>query len=849
MTDLAALVVRMQADNSQYIKALDQATAKLSKFSKDQSDLLGDLAAKFAAAFTIDKLVGFTEASIEAEASLAHLSESAGISVESLSALRLAAAASGIGQEELGSAFKKLNVNIAQAAGDANSKAGAAFHAMGISVKDLSGNVKTADVVLGEMANKFQGYADGPNKTAIAYAILGRNVGDKMIPVLNEGAAGLEEFRKKAEAAGLVLSGQAADAAKEFAQKAAVLKATLIDGLGIQLTAQLLPALNKLVDAFNDSGVSSDIVATAATQIATAFKLVGTVAIGIITQVENFGRSIGNLAAAAVAAASGDVLGAANILKEGLADNINANLKAADLITALWHEQTAQELKDAKDKYDKKAALAAGRKEAPNVTEESVGSKAIKELEKFNAGILTQVQAFGLGGAALVDYKLKYGPLADAIEHAGKKGQELAAQIRANATELQTKQDTKAVTDANDAIIKQIALHGQGAIAAAEFESRTGKLGEEFKRLGAAGEQDRLAFVALKTTLANLTDDAAITALDNKMKQLAGDTVAATKAAFDLQHHDLRQDKKDDPAALATIDAAEKQAMWQAQINDLNTKAGEIKTDLSVIEEKLAAQHAVHQINDIEYENQLAAARAAALVQLQSIGGAEQQVADAAGTTNIALVDGVKKFQASLVTLQAQTTQLENSVRSGLETAFGDNFSKLISGAESFRQAMKSFFLDIEKQLDQLVSKNLAQSIFGLGGPAGGAAGGIAGLFGGGSIFGSLFASSSGAGAAAATAGGIGEDATSTLAGLGFAAGGTIGSGKYGVVGENGPELAYAGSKDLHIQPMSSAKQAPSITNHFVIAAPGGTISRASQMQTAAAAARSISQANRRNNS
>ena len=38
------------------------------------------------------------------------------------------------------------------------------------------------------------------------------------------------------------------------------------------------------------------------------------------------------------------------------------------------------------------------------------------------------------------------------------------------------------------------------------------------------------------------------------------------------------------------------------------------------------------------------------------------------------------------------------------------------------------------------------------------------------------------------------------------------------------------------------------VHNHFTVQAPGGVISRQSQMQTAAAAARSLGQANRRNN-
>jgi hypothetical protein len=46
MTDLAALVVRMQADNSEYIKGSEQSTSKLSQLSKDQGDLLKCMAEK-----------------------------------------------------------------------------------------------------------------------------------------------------------------------------------------------------------------------------------------------------------------------------------------------------------------------------------------------------------------------------------------------------------------------------------------------------------------------------------------------------------------------------------------------------------------------------------------------------------------------------------------------------------------------------------------------------------------------------------------------------------------------------------------------------------------------------------
>ena len=155
MTDLATLVVKMQADNSQYVKKLEESTAKLEKFAKEGESALGsikeqfaDIGAKLAAAFTVDKLIEFSSEAIESAASLEKLSQMTGIGVESLGSLRLAAAASGLSQEDLGQVLKKLNVNISEAAGNIHSKAGVAFQALGIAVTDASGKLKDAGALM-----------------------------------------------------------------------------------------------------------------------------------------------------------------------------------------------------------------------------------------------------------------------------------------------------------------------------------------------------------------------------------------------------------------------------------------------------------------------------------------------------------------------------------------------------------------------------------------------------------------------------------------------------------------------------------------------------------------------------
>ena len=95
----------MEADNSQYIAKLQDATTKLQKFSKDQGSILDamgdgfkDLAGAIGAALSVDKLTDFISSTIEGNASLQKFSEASGIAVEDLSALSSAAAATGLTQ-------------------------------------------------------------------------------------------------------------------------------------------------------------------------------------------------------------------------------------------------------------------------------------------------------------------------------------------------------------------------------------------------------------------------------------------------------------------------------------------------------------------------------------------------------------------------------------------------------------------------------------------------------------------------------------------------------------------------------------------------------------------------------
>lgn len=145
---------------------------------------------------------------------LGKLSQRTGLSTESLSALDYQAKLADVSTEELATSLKKLNLNIAAAARGEKEQA-EAFKLIGVSVKDAAGQTRNAEAVLGDIAEKFATYADGPEKLAIANAVGGKSF-EKLIPLLNEGRKGVEEARKELEKFGGVIGPELSAKSQQF---------------------------------------------------------------------------------------------------------------------------------------------------------------------------------------------------------------------------------------------------------------------------------------------------------------------------------------------------------------------------------------------------------------------------------------------------------------------------------------------------------------------------------------------------------------------------------------------------------------------------------------------------------
>lgn len=404
---------------------------------------------------------------------------------------------------------------------------------------------------------------------------------------------------------------------------------------------------------------------------------------------------------------------------------------------------------------------------------------------------------------------------------------------------------------------EQVAKLDQGTVAATKYKLAHGELAKALGLTGAAGQKLASQAVAAATQLETTEINKQIEGLQAQLKALSGDTAGAALDQFTKSVETLERQLKDvggdvQKNGQAVIDSLRQQTVYQQTYNTLQTQAARIRQDGAEAEQKIADAQANGSITSIDAERQLQAIRADTISQLQGIKNGEDSVATASG--NPALIQNVKAFGSELDHLKAQNIDpLIASVRNGLESAFANNFSDLITGAKSFGQAVTGMLKDIEKQFADLIAKNFAESLFGAGtgGSGGGALGGLApmlaGLFGGGGGLGNGLSGSANA-SINATAGSSVDDALAALAGGAHANGGIIPAGKIGLVGERGPELVMGAQGGTNVIPNGQGLGGDvHVHNTFVIQSQNGQISRPSQQQTSAAVGRTVGAALSRN--
>lgn len=297
MTDLAKLVVRLEAETAKYQSELDKAKKQLGGFQKDSNKAIKQIGAGVATAAVAAAtgLAVMVKSSIDAADEMAQLAEKTGISTESLSGLSYAANLANVSNEDLSKSLAKLAKTTIDAAQGGKQQA-AAFKALGVSVKDSQGNIRETDQILLDIAERFSQLEDGAAKAAIAQDIFGKS-GAALIPFLNQGKEGIAALVEEAEKLGIIIGDKTAKEADAFNDNLDRLKAASM-GIATQLAARLLPHLVQLTDRFIELAKDGDKLNEIVDGIVAAFKTFATIGVAVNTVFQAVGRTIASLVAA-----------------------------------------------------------------------------------------------------------------------------------------------------------------------------------------------------------------------------------------------------------------------------------------------------------------------------------------------------------------------------------------------------------------------------------------------------------------------------------------------------------------------------------------------------------------------
>ncbi len=139
-------------------------------------------------------------------------SQRTGIAVETLSALKYAAEQSGASFEDLESAIRKMEKAIFEAEGGSKG-AMEALAGLGLSVQQVKGLQPDKAFLL--ISDRLSKVSDAGAKASIAMELFGKG-GAKMLPLIQDGAAGIKELTDRAKELGLIIGKDDAEAATKF---------------------------------------------------------------------------------------------------------------------------------------------------------------------------------------------------------------------------------------------------------------------------------------------------------------------------------------------------------------------------------------------------------------------------------------------------------------------------------------------------------------------------------------------------------------------------------------------------------------------------------------------------------
>lgn len=176
---------------------------------------------------------------------VADLSQRVGITAETASQLAYAADQSATSIDTLEIGLRNMQKTVI-AAGDGNKQAAAALDAIGLSAEQLAG--LSPERRLMAIADAVAAIEDPGVKSSVAMRIFGK-AGAELIPLLDEGSAGIQAMMQKAVELNMVMSAESAAAAQSFGDQLGTLQGQFT-AIVMKIGTALMPTLSEAAKNF-----------------------------------------------------------------------------------------------------------------------------------------------------------------------------------------------------------------------------------------------------------------------------------------------------------------------------------------------------------------------------------------------------------------------------------------------------------------------------------------------------------------------------------------------------------------------------------------------------------------------
>lgn len=647
------------------VETLGDKSEKASSEMGQMGAAIGKAAGALVAAAASGAFASWIKGSIDAAAQLQGLANVAGTTTTQFQEWAVGARTVGVSNEQLSDILKDVNDKVGDflqtGAGPMADFFNGIAPQIGVTAdefRSLSGadalqlyvsSLEKANLSQGEMTFYMEAIASDATK---------------LLPLLTGGGAGMAAWADQAQRMGLILSNETIVQAKEFNQQLDTI-GLVINNVGSQVAAEMLPTLNEMAGLLIDLSQNSELASAAADVFGIVLKGLAIAAIGVGSTLASVGRSIGGLAAAATAAATGEFAQAGEILRQLVADNEAGAAEAEARINRLINggyqqagENAARANRQITDSQ-REATLSAKeyqeQQEAANKASENAASAAKKQAEdaaralqqltdqqeNYVLGLERQASLIGLNTSQVREAEIAEKALTGALL---ERAQAAAALITAEEKRLEMVADAKTVAELQIQLLR--AQGKESEAVALELEQRYGDLVERLS--GYEG------------------GDVGVGVIDK----------------------------------LINIEQA------RAQLSELQSSIDQVFDSTGRQEQSIQTQLDAGLITEGEARRRIVELHKQQATEVENLLPLMEELAIATGDP--AALERVERIRAEIENTKDSTNELAIAFRDGLQGGLEESIMGLVDGTMSLRDALESLVLGIADSMARMASEQLA---------------------------------------------------------------------------------------------------------------------------------------------